>query len=177
MKITIQLLRHIAEKYYDEIYKYCFNHVNSEHDAYDLTQEVFLALGSSFETIEYKYIRQWLYSTAHNIVVDYYKHKRRDTENVIPLDEALDKVESVPDTSDEISDEDNIDEEETEKYKSMILEKLTPTERRLYDEAFVRKTSYGDIAAMYGINETALRKRISRLRIKIIKIVKKLLYQ
>ena len=79
MKITAKLLQDFAEAYYDDIYKYCRRMGDNESDAYDLTQVVFLALNQHYSTIDYNKVRQWLYNTAHNIVVDYYKMKKHCT--------------------------------------------------------------------------------------------------
>lgn len=142
--------------------------VSSESDACDLTQEVFLALNHYYSTVDYDKVRQWLYNTAHNIVADYYKMKKR--ESVLSFDECeskyVDDVIEIMDESYGVSDE-MIDE-----YKAKILDNLSDAEMELYDSVYIQKTAYFELARKYAVSETALRKRISRLHMKIIRIVR-----
>ncbi len=166
MKITAKLLQDISDAYYDDIYKYCRKRVDNEPDAYDLTQEVFLALNQYYSAIDQNRVRQWLYKTAHNIVVDYHKMKKRCT--VVSLSDHENEAEGTPYTFDNISDE------MIDNYKTEILDNLSDTEKELYEIVYHRKTAYSELACKYGISEATLRKRISRLHIKIIRMVRHL---
>ena len=171
MKITEKDLNQIAVDFYDAIYKYCHQRVRNDHDAYDLTQDVFLALSQSYERIEYSSCRQWLYQTAHNMVVDYYKSIRRDNERVVSIEATTkDSLSFNVDFLEQITTDD------TASHMDVVLSHLRSKEKRLYEEVYVKKKDYHDLAKEYGISETTLRKRVSRLGRKIRKLIQVLLF-
>jgi RNA polymerase sigma factor (sigma-70 family) len=163
-------LSKIAAAYYDEIYKYCRRRVRTDDDAYDLTQEIFLALSGSFEKINAESIRKWLYVTAHNKIVDYYKSRKIETDNRIFIDISDDTVKLFEDFTE------NIEENELHKFKDEIEKSLTEDEYSLYRSVFFEKKRVAALVSELNITETAARKRISRLSNKIRKLIKALLY-
>ena len=52
MNDSARQLEIITEQYYDEIYKYCRRRVDADDAAYDITQNVFLALSERFTSID-----------------------------------------------------------------------------------------------------------------------------
>lgn len=73
----IELYREYAPK----LYSYCYFRVHSKEDAEDLASKVFmktwdyLAQGNQIENM-----RAFLYRSAHNLVVDFYKTSKKDRE-------------------------------------------------------------------------------------------------
>ena len=63
----------IIEKYYREIFSYCYAKLSySHHSAEDCTQEVFVVFFSKHERLdEGDNIRLWLYRTADNVIKAY----------------------------------------------------------------------------------------------------------
>ena len=53
--------------------------INSIEDAEDLTQEVFLRLSKS-DTGNIKSLKSWLYTIASNVITDYYRKRKLQTE-------------------------------------------------------------------------------------------------
>lgn len=49
METLDDALGRIAELYYDEIFKFCYRRVNNQDEAYDITQDTFLALIDSYK--------------------------------------------------------------------------------------------------------------------------------
>lgn len=69
----------LIEKYYSIIYQYCFLHIHDRHCAEDLTQETFVRF---FEALmkdgDVTKVKGYLYSTAGNIIKNYYKKRDCD---------------------------------------------------------------------------------------------------
>ena len=80
METLDDALGRIAELYYDEIFKFCFRRVNNQDEAYDITQDTFLALIDSYKKIEPEKVRKWLYETAKNKIADHYRTKNKKSE-------------------------------------------------------------------------------------------------
>ena len=117
-----------------------------------------------------KAVYKWLYTTAHNKIVDYYKYMAKEAENRI---------------LDNISDEnlglfyeitEDVSENEIESIKQEILDILSDDEKKLYYEAVVLKLKPEELAEDYGTTLDAMYKRIERLKKKIKQIAKQLLY-
>lgn len=65
-------------KFYDlyatRIYRFIFFKVNTEHDAQDLTSEVFLKLWQSIKSdAEIKNLNSYVYGIARNTIIDFYR--------------------------------------------------------------------------------------------------------
>lgn len=71
-------LETVTEQYYSEIYKYCRRRVNTDDTAFDITQNVFLALSERYLSIDRVSIRKWLYETARHKIADYYRELQKN---------------------------------------------------------------------------------------------------
>lgn len=156
--------------YYDEIFKYCRRRVRTDDDAYDLTQEVFLALSGSFDRINAESVRKWLYATAHNKIADYYKSRKTEADNRTYIDISDDAVGLFEDFTE------NIGEDELRGYKTEIEKSLSEDEYSLYRSVFIEKKRVAALVSELNISEVAVRKRILRLSGKIRRLIKTLLY-
>lgn len=163
-------LSRIASMYYDELFKYCRRRVRTADDAYDLTQEVFLALAGLYANINAGSARKWLYVTAHNKIVDYYKSKKIEADNRTYVDLSDDTLNLFEDFTE------NIGENELREHKNEIAKNLSQDEYLLYRGVFVEKKSVAALVSELNISEAAVRKRILRLSDKIRKLIKTLLY-
>ena len=162
-------LEKIADLYYDEIFKYCKRRVKTD-DAYDITQEIFLALSVSVVGINLQSVRKWLYTTAHNKIVDYYKRNKIETDNRAYIDISDETFTLYEDFTE------NLDENDLTTYKSGIMKSLSKDEFSLYRNIFIEKKNVSMLVSEFGISEAAMRKRILRLNNKIRKLIKSLLY-
>lgn len=75
METLDDTLNTIAELYYGEIFKFCLRKIPNEYEAYDVIQDVLLALIDSYSKINPEKVRKWLYETAKNKIADYFRIK------------------------------------------------------------------------------------------------------
>lgn len=84
-----QALAAIYDRYHEAMYAYVYRRVGDVETARDLTGELFQhfleALNKGGGPDEH--LRAWLYRSAHNLVVDYYR--RQQHRQHLPLDEAI----------------------------------------------------------------------------------------
>lgn len=164
----------IAEKYYDDIYRYCLSHLSyNENVAEDVTQEVFLLFQQKCERLEDINIKSWLVRTAENKVLEYFRATKKDSV-IVHIDDGdfscdEDEIFSLFDECFPLSDD------EIEKYKSIVLKSLTKKEQELYNKIYVEKKKYKEIAEELNTTEKAINVRTFRLRKKINTLAKLML--
>jgi len=146
-------LNKIAELYYDEIFKFCLRRMQNEHEAYDVTQDVFLALVDSYSKINPEKVRKWLYETAKNKIADYFRIKKK-------------RLEYEQDTHDKggYTLDDTISEEHIEQLRQTIISELSKEELELYKDYFIKDMSYKELCEKYNVKKDVMYKRISRLK-------------
>ncbi len=66
-----EYLNEIAEKYYDDIYYFCFYQTGNREESYDLTQETFLRFIRYVENYRYRNLKGYLLTIAMNLCRDY----------------------------------------------------------------------------------------------------------
>lgn len=71
-----EALNSIINKYYDEIYRFCFYLTGCETDSYDITQEVFLKFIRYVDSYQYKNLKGYLLMIARNLCYDFFRHKK-----------------------------------------------------------------------------------------------------
>lgn len=78
----------VIEKYYNEIYRYCYVKLNfDEYAAQDCAQEIFLALLQKKKRLDLNVnIRAWLYKTAA-LTIKHYWRKQKKLKNQISIDD------------------------------------------------------------------------------------------
>src|SRR3989344_7488002 len=95
----IELYREHAPK----LFKYCYFRVNSKEDAEDLAGQVFMKTwdyitqGNTIDNM-----RAFLYRSAHNLIVDFYKTSKKDRE--VSIHSFGEDTIDIPDTSDLVCD-------------------------------------------------------------------------
>ena len=76
MKNPRKIFSQIYDRYIDKIYRFIFFKVNSQEIAQDLTSETFLKSWESFKNgNKIENIQAYLYRTARNLVIDFYREK------------------------------------------------------------------------------------------------------
>jgi RNA polymerase sigma-70 factor (ECF subfamily) len=76
MKNLRKIFSQIYDRYIDKIYRFIFFKVNSQEIAQDLTSETFLKSWESFKNgNKIENIQAFLYKTARNLVIDFYREK------------------------------------------------------------------------------------------------------
>lgn len=76
-----EYLNDIAEKYYDDIYRFCCYQTGNCQDAGDLAQETFLHFIRSVEQFRYRNLKGYLLTIARNVCMDYFRGCKRRQEN------------------------------------------------------------------------------------------------
>ncbi len=160
----------IAKKYYKDVYSYCFSYLDCDaEEASDITQDVFLFFQEKCEILEDINIQSWLYKVAKNKVKEHYRKLKKE-EKLLALEKSLANF-SEEDIIPLFDEHFNINDEEIEKYKDIVLKGLTKREQELYTKIFIEKKKYKDIAEELNISVKAVNSRAMRLRIKIRRIV------
>ncbi|MCI8388615.1 MAG: sigma-70 family RNA polymerase sigma factor [Clostridiales bacterium] len=159
-------LNEIIEQYYSDIYKYCRRRIDNVNDAYDVTQDVFLALCESWETVAPEKMQAWLLRVAKFKVDDFYRETGKIRKNFI-LDELDEQIHgALTNPFDELSDA------EIDEIKANILGALDADELLLYHGAIGKKPDYTALSAENNVSEATMRQRVSRLKLKLMKSIR-----
>ena len=85
----------LVRRWYPRIYGYIFKLIGHEQDAYDLTQDVFIAMMQGLPNYRpWKKLDSWLFTIAHNKCMDYFRMQRR---TVLPYEVCLNEQTPPPD--------------------------------------------------------------------------------
>jgi RNA polymerase sigma-70 factor (ECF subfamily) len=132
----------IYDDYHPTIYRYVYRQVGEVETARDLTAEVFLRFlravqgGSGPD----RHVRAWLYRTAHNIVVDYYR--RQQHRRHLPLKEDLVNGNDSPAGI--------VERRLSATQVRTALQNLTPDQRQVIVLKFLEGLSNQEVAAVLG---------------------------
>lgn len=78
-----ELIELLIEKYYSNIYAFCYRKISNSNIAYDLTQEVFLRLVQYINTyVDKNNFKSYLFKIAVNICNDYYRKNKVHMEDI-----------------------------------------------------------------------------------------------
>lgn len=66
-----------VEEYSDRIYRFVLKSMGEEDKARDVVQECYEKLWISVETIDYAKAKAWLFTTAHNTMIDLIRKEKR----------------------------------------------------------------------------------------------------
>ena len=75
-----------------EVYRYCYRRLGTREAAEDATSQTFINAYTGLRNLGNKPFRPWLFSIAHNVVVDMHRSRRP----IASLDETFDRVDSLP---------------------------------------------------------------------------------
>jgi RNA polymerase sigma-70 factor, ECF subfamily len=147
----------LYERYRDRIHAYLRSRTTSEEDAADLTQQVFAQALGALPRYRARQLSfgAWLFRIARNVAVDF--HRRRKA--TVPLDlvpEALQPA-ATEDTASRV-----LEEESLARLRELFIA-LNAESRELLTLRFVGQLTAPEIAAVLGISEAAIRKRLTRL--------------
>ncbi len=150
----IELYREHAPK----LFKYCYFRVNNKEDAEDLAGKVFmktwdyLAQGNKIENM-----RAFIYRSAHNMIVDFYKTSKKDREI---------SIHSFGDDTIDIPEESSI-ERDTE--TKMLIEDVTKKLEELPEQykeiivlRYINDLSISEIAQTTGMTENNVSVKLHR---------------
>lgn len=74
---NIVSLDQLIQKYYGDVYAYCYRRLGNQDDAQDVTQEVFLHFCRNFENyVQRSKVKTYLYTIAHNLCINAMQAKK-----------------------------------------------------------------------------------------------------
>lgn len=151
-----EYLNHIAEKYYDDIYRFCCFQTGSAQDAYDLTQETFLKFIRYVDSYKFKNLKGYLLTIAMNVCRDYYGKPERKYASAVS-EEEIDRVRGGEMS---LREKGTAGELERRLVLLQALAVLPPQQR----EAIILLYAYGykhrEIARMTGMNLSTVKSRV-----------------
>ena len=140
----------IYDGYVERIYRFVFFRVDDQQTAEDITSQVFLKAWSNLDRFEFTrtpYIA-WLYTIAHNTVIDHYRTRKVTT--------ALEDVQlSQPDDAEAV--ENQIDLTVEMKTIKVAMQSLTEDQQQVLHLRFIEGMSNTEIAQQLGKREGAIR--------------------
>ena len=81
--------------YFDPVFRYCLRCLGDHEAAADATQEVFSRALAALPRYQDKAFRPWLFTIAHNVIVDSHRRRGRRTLDA-PLEAAASRVNAAP---------------------------------------------------------------------------------
>ena len=140
----------LYDAYMERIYRFVYFRVEDQQTAEDITSQVFLKAWSNLDRFQFSrtpYLA-WLYTIAHNAVIDHYRTRKVTT--------ALDDVQlSQPDHSEVVENDIDLT-SEMQSVKS-ALQALTDDQQKVLTLKFIEGLSNNEIARHLGKREGAIR--------------------
>jgi RNA polymerase sigma-70 factor (ECF subfamily) len=132
-----------------QIYRYIFYKVGNPSEAEDLTEQVFLKAWEAMPRYREQGVpfAAWLFRLAHNTVIDYHRTKHE----AVALDELIDAEDGQASPEDVTSTRLDVQTLQT------AITRLTPEQQQVVILRFVQGLSHGEVAAIMGKNEGAIR--------------------
>jgi RNA polymerase sigma-70 factor (ECF subfamily) len=128
--------------YFDQIYRFVYFKVSSREEAEDLTSVVFLKTWNYVQTksiTDYKTLKSLLYKVARNSVIDHYRKKSSQMEQV-SLDSNKSEID-LPDNSQDI-------------HKNL---EIADDYSQIKDKLFQLKEEYRELIVMRYVNELSIK--------------------
>jgi RNA polymerase sigma-70 factor, ECF subfamily len=148
----------LVNKYEIIVLKFIYNIIKNKEAAEDISQEVFITVYNKLYTFksEYKF-SNWLFQIAKNKCIDYIRKYRRVYES---------NIEDAADiTSLEISPEESMEYKETKSMVQSFLKTLEELDRLILTLRYTKEDfTFGDIAEVLNMNESAVKRRYYKIR-------------
>jgi len=148
----------ILEKHYDEIFHYVRKQLNNQEDAKDLTQDIFLKVYEKQHTYrnELSSPRTWIYSIAHNIVVNHFQSSyQKKKNNLDQLD--MEKLPSEFEPLEALIQKENVDE------ILLLMKKLLNSKHlHIMNLYFFSELTIGEISQTFRIPKQTVSNCIQR---------------
>jgi RNA polymerase sigma-70 factor, ECF subfamily len=136
--------------HFDRIYSYLHMSVGSRHDAEDLTTQTFVKMLEAIGRFRWQSVpfSAWLFRIAHNLAMDHFRAGRR-----------WQPEEEIPESAqgEEASAEEQALESLGEAGMLELIERLSPEQRQVLTLKFVFRFSNGEVAAILGKTEGAVK--------------------
>ena len=146
-----------VQEYTKNLYRYLFKTLRDEEAAKDLTQDCFLKLWGNKEKIDPLKIKSWLFSVAHNGMLNYLRSEARKTSIENQKTESLPMVFQHDFELKEIID--------------LSLKELDPLQRSIILLRDLEGYNYMEIGEMLSLNESQVKVYLFRARQKMKNII------
>ncbi len=135
-----------------DLYRFCVYLTKTPHEAEDLTQDVFLKVLKNIKKVKKpEMFKSWLFQSAKNLFLDRLKATQ------VRQKVSREKVEQAMGITEASNPERVLELQKT-------LEKLAPEDRLLILLVDQQGYSYGEVADLFGLSESAVTSRIYRVR-------------
>lgn len=150
-------LSDIAEKYYDDIFRFCAYQTGSREDAYDLTQETFLRFIRYVESYRSKNLKGYLLTIAMNLCRNYHRTKGREEAICVRRHEDSERSAEPeePEEPEELALAD-----ERARLLSEALNELPDIQREAIILHYFQDMKYREIGRLTGANLSTVKSRI-----------------
>lgn len=156
----------LYDRYSKKVYSKCYSFSKDKDEAQDLTQDIFIKLFTKLGSYKAQSkFSTWLYSFTYNFLVNY---KKQDTSKKLKERwERLNKHDYHLASEDDV-DEDDLFELRASKLET-ALELIEPADKALLLLKYQDNISVKDIQTILNINESAVKMRLKRARIRLMK--------
>jgi RNA polymerase sigma factor (sigma-70 family) len=146
-------VRNLYERYASMVFNRCRMFLKSEDDAWDATQEVFMRLMHSIDSIEKKdSIYSWLLSTSTNYCISQLRKKRHE-----PFNEEYHGI----------NEQNGLPQERRMLLKELVQHFLTPWDektRLVVIYTYIDGYKQDEIAKLTGMGESTIRRYLTKFR-------------
>lgn len=143
--------------FYAEIRRYCFRMINSETEADDLVQEVYVRLCKSERDLKGSHLRNWLFRVARNLVIDRRRSKR--PVNVVPDEDGASVFDAPDDKS--VNPATEVEHQEKIQIALSLLNNCDDRTREIFRLRFHEGYSFSAIGMKVGLSTTSVRNIIN----------------
>ncbi len=147
----------LYNKYYEQIFRYCYQRLDNEEEAHDMTSQVFLKALTNLNKYEYKGVPfgSWLYRIAMSIVYQSFKDKK--AEKTVNIDSIIFKSVLIDEPTEEL-----FSSEEQLKLK-LALKTLKKEEIEIIELRYFEDRSFKEIAEILEIKENNAKVKAHRI--------------
>lgn len=148
----------MVKEHANNLYGYVFKYLRDSEDSQDITQDVFEKLWKNRKKVEFEKSKSWMFTTAHNTLINFSKRKKRVVYN----------SDSIP----ENGKEDNS--YESKEIVDKVLETLPPIQKSIVLLRDLEGYSYQEIGEMLDLTDSKVKVYLFRARKKMQKQLKDL---
>ncbi|MGE5223899.1 MAG: sigma-70 family RNA polymerase sigma factor [Omnitrophica WOR_2 bacterium] len=147
-----EAIAEMYDRYQASIFTYIFYRVSDQECAEDLTGEVFVRMIEKLSSYiqNDRPVLAWLYTIAHNLVIDHYRFNTQN--NPMPLEQSL-----AADSWEDGHPAHQTEEHLAQECLRRVMQLLTEEQRQVIQLKFIEDREIGEVADILGRNERAIR--------------------
>lgn len=142
-----QALAVLYQRYFDNLYRFCYWQTNRSDDAEDLTQDVLVAMVKGIKQFSFQSsFRNWLYAIAKRVIAAWLKQKYR-----LSQVEYAEFLQEIGDDDTWLADDNQV---KKQAHVEKLLAKLTQRDRKIMRLRYLRGFTQAEIAKQLHISVT-----------------------